>query len=221
MIRPPVARRLGDERGFTLVELLIVAVISAAVLGSAAVMATNVQTAYSYEADDAAVQQEARYALEWIARTLLAAGSNPYGIGVSDCPAPGTAFAALRLDPDGDGIHDDVRVQADISPPNGLLVGGPGLCNEAGEDITIGHDPVNLTVTRRDMATDAAPVAVTDGVFPQLRFTYLTANRAVTTVPAAIAYVQVRLTGRSDGRNAYTGQFTTFAYQSEVRLRSR
>ncbi len=210
-----------DEGGFSLIELLIAAFITTTVVGSAAMLASRVQNAYSSELDDAAVQQEARFALDWIARTLAPAGSNPYNIGISACPSAGTVFAAIRLDPDGDGIDDDVRIQADVNPPNGLLVGLGGACNESGEDITIGHDPVNLVVTRRDRATDAAPVAVTDRVFTQLQFTYLTVNRVVTTTPASIAYVQVALTGRSRSPNAHTGQPATFTYRSEVRIRAR
>ncbi len=217
----PLTARVQDQSGFSLIELLIAAFITTTVVGSAAMLASRVQTAYSSELDDAAVQQEARFALDWIARTLAPAGSNPYNIGTSACPSAGTAFAAIRLDPDGDGIHDDVRVQADVNPPNGLLVGLGGACNESGEDITIGHDPVNLVVTRRDRATDAAPVAVSDRVFTQLQFTYLTVNRVVTTTPASIAYVQVALTGRSRSPNPYTGQPATFTYQSEVRIRAR
>lgn len=218
----PITARVQDEGGFSLIELLVAALITTIVVGSAAMLASKVQTAYSSELDDAAVQQEARFALDWIARTLAPAGSNPYNIGTSACPSAGTAFAAIRLDPNGNGIHDDIRVQADVNPPNGLLLGlGGGACNESGEDITIGHDPVNLVVTRRDRATDAAPVAVTDRVFTQLRFTYLTVSRVVTTTPPSIAYVQVVLTGRSRGRNLNTRQFSTFTYRSEVRIRAR
>jgi hypothetical protein len=226
--------RVRGEGGFSLIELLVAALITTTVVGSAAILASRVQVAYSSELGDAAVQQEARFALDWIARTLAAAGSNPYNVATSACPAAGTVFAAIRLDPDGDGIHDDVRVQADVNPPNGLLVGvggaggcdvgvgGAGGCDdESGEDITIAHDPVNLVLTRRDRATDAAPVAVTDRVFTQLQFTYLTVNRVATTTPADIAYVQVALTGRSRSRNLNTRQFSTFTYQSEVRIRAR
>lgn len=204
---------------------MIVAAITAAVIGAAVTMASNVQTMYAFQLNDAGVQQEARYALDWIARTLTPAGSNPYSITVSPCPVVATTFAALRLDPDGDTIHDDVRVQADINPPNGLLIGDVGACTgagaESGEDVTIAHDAVASTITRRDMATDTAPVAVTDAVFTQLLFTYLNTSRVVTVTPDAIAYVQVSLTGRSRSRNPFTGQFSTFTYQSEVRIRAR
>ena len=216
----PIGGRRRSEGGFSLVEMMIVAAITSAIVGAAVTMTSSVQTVYSYQLADAAVQQEARFAMDWIARMLSVAGSNPYSVTVSTCPVAGTTFAALRLDPDGDGIHDDVRVQADVNPPNGLLL-GQGSCNEPDEDVTIAHDPATLTLTRLDLATEATPVSVTDGVFTQLLFTYLTANRVVTTTPDDIVYVQVSLTGRSRSRNTYTGQFTTFAYQSEVRIRAR
>jgi len=195
--------------------------ITVTVLGAAVMLTTNVQRAYAHELDDATVQQEVRFAMEWITRTLETAGSNPYNVNVSACPTSGTTFAALRLDPDGDGIQDDVRVQADVGPPNGVVLGLTGACTEPGEDVTIAHDPVNSVLTRWDRGTDTSAVAVTDRVFTQLLFTYLTTTRTVTTTPAAVAYIQVSLSGQSRARNPYSGQFTTFAYQSEVRLRAR
>jgi Tfp pilus assembly protein PilW len=211
----------ADERGFSFVELLIVSFLTTAVVGSAVMMASQVQQGYSHQLDDAGVQQETRFVVDWIAKTIATAGSNPYRIVTSQCPAVGTAFQALRFDPDGDGIQDDVRIQADINPPNGLLIGVTGLCNESGEDITIAHDPQLNAITRLDRATDIAPVSVTSGVFTQLLFSYLTAARVATTAPAAAAYVRVSLTGRSTSPNQNTGDFQTFSYSSEVRLRSR
>jgi Tfp pilus assembly protein PilW len=215
-------RRLAsDDRGFSLVELLIVAFLTTAVVGSAVMMASQVQQGYSHQLDDAGVQQETRFVVDWIAKTLATAGSNPYRIVTSQCPATGTAFQALRFDPDGDGIQDDVRIQADINPPNGLLIGVLGTCNEPGEDITIAHDPQVNAITRLDRATDVSPVPMTSGVFTQLLFSYLAADRTATTVPASAAYVRVSLTGRSTAANQNVGGFQTFTYSSEVRLRSR
>jgi Tfp pilus assembly protein PilW len=216
-----VGARSRDERGFTISELIITMGITVTVIGAAVALATNVQRAYSYEMSDATVQQEGRFAMDWITRTLASAGSNPYRITVSDCPSNGTAFAALRLDPNGNGIQDDVRVQADVNPPNGALLGLTGACTEAGEDVTIAHDIANNQLTRWDRATEAQAVPVTDQIFTQLRFTYLTTARVATTTPNQIAYAQVSLSGRSRSRNTYSGQFTTFTYQSEVRVRAR
>lgn len=214
-------RRDLDERGFSLIELMIVCLITAMVIGSAAMLASQVQRAYTHELDDAAVQQEGRFVLDWIGKTLASAGSNPYNITVTDCPAAGTVFTPLLLDPDADGIHDDIRVTADINPPNGVLLGLAGACNEAFEDVTIAHDAAANTITRWDRGTDAGPVAISDSVFTFLRFTFLTVARAATTTPAAIAYVQVELRGRSRAINPHTGTQTTFVFRSEVRVRAR
>ena len=218
-----------DERGFSLVELMIVALISTMIIGSAVALSSQVSKTYSHQLDDAAVQQEARFAMEWITRTIAAAGSNPYGAGPSVCPVAGTPFTPIWLDPDGNGANDDIRVHADVNPPNGFLTGGPlGGCIESGEDVTIAIARVNPlpapnALTRFDQALDAATgaVAVTDQVFTRLQFTYLTAAGAVTANPLLIARVQVNLTGQSRSRDANTSRFRTFAYQSEVRVRAR
>jgi prepilin-type N-terminal cleavage/methylation domain-containing protein len=212
---------LAGAAGFSLIELLIAMGLSSVVLGSAVMLSTGVQKTAAHQSDDAAVQQDARYALDWIRQTIVSAGSNPYNASTTACPSSGTPFAAIRLDPNGNGLPDDIRVQADINPPNGLIQGQAGACNEAGEDVTIAHDPQTNTLTRFDRARDASPVAVTDAVFTALTFTYLTAGRAVTTNPAAVAYVRVSLTGRSRARNPNTRTASTFDYETEIRVRSR
>ena len=111
--------------------------------------------------------------MDWIRRTIEQAGSNPYSVSVSECPAAGTAFQAIRMDPDGDGQPDDIRVQADVGIPDGLIVGSAGNCTQADEDVTIAHNPANNTITRFDRGTDAGPIAWTDGVFTGLQFQYL------------------------------------------------
>lgn len=216
-------RRSLDEGGFSLVEMMIAAGITMAVVGAAVALSTNIQTVYSYELDDAAVQQEARFAMEWITRTIAAGGSNPYDIGSDvavalSCTAETPGF---QIDPDGDTVNDDIRISADVNPPNGLLAGDPILCAEGGEDVIITHDAGARTITREDAALDVAPVAMTDRVVTNLRFTYLNSNRAAAATAAAIAYVQVDLTVQSKARNPYTGVPSSYSYKSEVRVRGR
>ncbi|MGH9310033.1 MAG: PilW family protein [Vicinamibacterales bacterium] len=209
-----------NEAGFSLVELLIAMGISLAVMAAATTLARGVQQTYQHQLHDVTVEQEARYALDWMSRTIVTAGSNPYSVNITNCPAAGTAVQPIRIDPDADGINDDIRIQTD-SRPNGLILGAPGACNEPNEDITIAHDgPPNNVIRRFDRGVDAAPVAMTEGIFTQLRFTYLTANMAVTSVPGSIRFVRIAVQGQSRGRNPHTGQFTTFSLQQDVRLRT-
>lgn len=214
--------RLASQSGFTLVEFMIAAGITIAVLGGTIALATQLQQGYTTQLEDATVEEEARFTLDWIARIMRSAGANPYTISLSPCPDANTTFQALRLDPNGNGIQDDVRVQADINPPNGLLVGAAGDCDaETGEDITIAHDVDNRVITKRDHAVDAAGVPMTEPIFTELLFTYLTSARVATTNPAAVAYVQIRVTGRSRNLNPITQEFTLATMDTEVRLRVR
>ncbi len=151
-------RTLRDARGFTLVEFMIACLITTAVLGGTVMLASQLQQGYATQLDDVLVEQEVRYALDWITRILRSAGSNPYSVDDVALPVSPHRFAAIRIDPDGDGIDDDLRIQADISPPNGILGGElRGNCTEEGEDVTIAHDADALTITREDNNIDARP----------------------------------------------------------------
>ena len=215
----------GPEVGFTLVELLLAVSLAMIVIGTAVAIAADMQRVYGHALDDTAARQEARYALDWMARVVAAAGSNAYGIGAAAPPAcEGIPFEALNLDPDGNGVHDDLRVHADINPPNGVLVGDPAngvACDESGEDVTIAIDRGDRVITRRDLATDAGPLPATDAVFTDLRFTYFTAERLETTLPGEVAVVRIAVTAESRARHPVTGRFTRFTYRRDVRIRSR
>lgn len=210
------------ERGFALIEVLISSAITLFIVAAAMTLVSTVERAYSFELNDAAAQQETRLAVEWIKRTISVAGSNPYSLTISACPVTDTAFAAIRLDPDEDGLDDDIRVQADINPPNGLLLGKVfGECDEEGEDVTIGYDPATRALTRRDAALDRTALPVTDGIFTALRFRYMSATRVETRTPEAIRFVQVMVATESRSPNPYTGRPRTFSTTSEIRLRAR
>ena len=212
---------LRDARGFTLVEFMIAALIMTAVLGGTVMLASQLQQGYTTQLDDVVVEQEVRYALDWVARILRSAGSNPYSLLTSDCPSVGTPFEAIRIDPDGDGEDDDIRIQADISPPNNLLGGAVGVCDEAGEDVTIAHDAAASTITLEDNNVDLAPEAMTEPIISELVFTYLTSARNVTTNPDLVSYVQVEMTGRSKAYNAILGEHPDTTLTTEVHVRTR
>lgn len=206
MTTPPRASLRG-EQGFTLVEFLVVALIMAAVLTGTVVLATQMQQSYVTQLDDAGVEQEARYALDWIARELRSAGSDPYGIVADD--------QEVWIDPDGGADNNSIRMMSDIHPPDGVL-------DDDGEDVTIAFDAANRVITRADAnAADPAAIPMTDAIFTDLRFTFLNANRIVTTNPKLVAYVQVQVTAESRARNVFLGEPTTATLATDIRLRTR
>jgi type II secretory pathway pseudopilin PulG len=209
---------MRDERGFSMIELMIAVLVSLAVLGSAASVISAVQNTYAHQMDDATVEQEARFAMDFIRRTIEQAGSNPYSISASACPNV-PDFEGIRIDPNGDG--KSIRVQADVGTPDGLLVGDGITCGQANEDVTIGLDAATNTITRFDRGTDGAAVAWTDGVFTNLQFQYFDEAMAVTADENDIRVIRVTITGRSRSARPGVAEGTSFTLESDVRLKSQ
>ena len=69
------------------------------VLGGAVVMTSQVQQSFRRQIEDAAGEQEGRYALDWVSRliravrqqSLTACPCHPPAAQTSDCPAPANA----------------------------------------------------------------------------------------------------------------------------------
>lgn len=219
----PLARRArhSSQAGFTLVELLVSTLVGMGLMGAAFLVTRQVSQAANPLFDGAMIQEEGQFAVEWITSALRQAGNNPYRISVSACPSANTAFAPITIDPNSTGLADNIRVHADVSPPNGVLGGLAGACNEPGEDITIAHDVANLQITRRDNNVDAAPVSVTDSVISRLRFAFLNSTRVATAVSGQVAYVQVTVVATTPSRDEARGQPTIYTLTSEVRIRLR
>jgi Tfp pilus assembly protein PilW len=190
---------MRDERGFSMIELMIATLVSLLVLGSAASVISGVQNTYVHQMDDATVEQEERF--------------------VMDCTGAQTAFQGIRINPNGDG--KSIRVQADVGRPDGLLVGSGGSCTQGNEDVTIGYDAATQTITRYDRGTDAAAVGWTDGVFTNLQFQYYDESMAVTAVADDVRVVRVTLTGRSRSARPGTSVGATFTLTSDIRLKAK
>lgn len=218
---------LHSERGFTLAELLVASVATMVVLGAAVALTSQVQTGYRRQLEDAAAEQEARYALDWIGRYVRAAANNPTGAATSGCPALNTNVVAVQFDPNNDDVDSDVRLMTDANPPDGMHGGaGPPNCNQANEDVTISLDDAANTITFFDNNTGGAVSTRTDTVIDDLRFIFRDSARNVlnTTVvgnQGNVVYIETRITVRTRTVNAQTGQPSTRTLSSEVKIRSR
>ena len=208
------------EAGFTLLELLMAMSISTAIMGSIVVISGQLQRSYYSQIEGASVQQEARFALDWIVRELNAAGNNPMGVDTGACPSSGTVFRAIRRDPNADNVQNDIRIHSDFNG-NGLLGGLSSACTEAGEDITIQLNTTTNTIQRRDNNTEMAAVDKSDSVITGLTFAYLDSNRATTTTDASASFIQITVTAQTPTINANNGQRQSFTETAEVRVRSR
>jgi len=212
---------LRSERGFTLIELMVAMVCTTIVLGGAVALTSQVQNGYRRQLEDSAGEQEARYAMEWIGRYLRGAGNNPFNVPSSNCPGANTTFYGIIMDPNGDGVNDDITLQSDSNPPDRLIGGSTGNCTQANEHVTISFDATNHTIVFLDEAVGASATTRTDNVINALQFEYLDSDGEITTHQADVFYVRTNITIRSRTIVAATGQPVTRTLSSEIRVRNR
>ena len=212
---------MRSAAGFTLFELLVAMGISLGVLGASAALSAQMQGAYRFQAEAAEANQEGRYAIEWIERYLRAAGNNPHSLAVTPCPLAGTPVTGIRFDPDGDGIDDDIRLQADTAPVNGRIGGAAGACTEPGEDLTIAHDPAQLTITLTDNNVGRTADTRSDSIVTGLQFIYRDAGSNQTAIATTVVFIETVVTVRSRVNNPNTGVPGVYVLRSTVRVRNR
>lgn len=213
--------QIREERGFTLMELMVASVVTMLVVGGAVALTSQIQNGYRRQLEDSAGEQEARYALEWIGRYLRGAGNNPFSVTKSDCPGANTDFFGVIIDPNGDGVNDDITLQMDSNPPDGKVGGESPACDQANEHVTISFDEDTNTIEFLDEAVGASATTRTDNVIDNLEFVYLDSARVPTNVQANVFYVQVQITIRTRTVNASAGTPDTRTLQSEIRVRDR
>jgi type II secretory pathway pseudopilin PulG len=214
------AIRLTDQRGFTLVELLVASVCTIIVLGSAVALTAQIQSGYRRQLEDSVGEQEARYALDWIGRYLRSVGNNPFNRTSSACPTAGTAFVGLIPNL----TTGTLTIQSDSNPPDGLIGGSAGLCNQTNEHVTISHNATLHEIQFLDQAVGTTATTRTDKVIDNLQFVYLDSNRNAwdpATSASNIFYVRTVITIRTRTINATTGAPITRTISSEIRVRSR
>ena len=205
---------------------MISTLVTTMVLGGAVMMTSQVQQSFRRQIEDSAGEQEGRYALEWVSRMIRAAGNNPYALPqnpgyTSACPAAGTAYAWLVMDPNADGIDNDVRLQTDSNPPDGLLGGPAGTCTQANEDVTVSFDAGTNSITFLDNNLGGSASIRTDAVIESLLFVFKDVSHVPTVTAANVVYVETQVTVRTRTVNASTGLPETRLLTQEVRVRGR
>lgn len=116
--------RTGNQRGFTLLELLIASALLVPLVVTLFLTVETMQQAYSKGEERADEQQNARMAMARMVRELRAAGLDPDTV-ISRLPVPAVIQTAemnrvaFIADPDGDGVSKKIEYRLDLSvdPP--------------------------------------------------------------------------------------------------------
>jgi len=225
---------LKDDRGFTLMELMVASMVTVIVLGSAVALTSQIQNGYRRQIEDSAAEQEARYALDWIGKAIRGAANNPTSAAVTECPGAGTPIRAVQYDPGGDNVHNDLRLMTDANPADGLFGGSAasGGCNQSGEDVTIALDDDAHTITFFDNNTGGEVSTRTDTVIESLEFRFRNSTHGLIVptpwVSAAnpgnagsVVYIETRIRIRTRTIDPLTGEPMTRELSQEVKIRSR
>jgi len=221
-----MSMNLRNDRGFTLAEVMVATLVTTLVLGGAVMLTSRVQESFKRQIEDSAGEQEGRYALDWVSRLIRGAGNNPFSLPIAEgdlaaCPiaAGGTPYSWVIMDPDADGINDDIRLQTDSNPPDGIL--GGAACDQKNEDVTVSFDPETSSITFRDNNLDDGAEVRTDAVIDNLLFVFKNDEHEPTADVANVVYVETQIIVRTRTINPLTMLPETRLLTQEVRLRGR
>jgi type IV pilus assembly protein PilW len=181
--------------GFTLVELMVSMGIGMVIL--AAVTTTFMSQTRIYNAQEQIneMQQNARGALDIIAREVKMAGYKPSGGGFN-----GVTYSTTQL-----------MVQADLDS-NGAI----STSSTANEQITYAFDSANQRITR---AVGSGSAQVLAEHITAFTFSYLNSTGAATTVSANIRQVSITITAKTakpDPNFTANGGYRTYTVSATI-----
>lgn len=177
--------RIHNRAGFSIMEVMIALVVFSIIMGAMMGVVYNVQRRYVDQRERVRAQESLRVAQMTLAPLLRAAGANPRE----------TATTIVNVDPDNDGLFDDLRVTTDFNPVDGDT-------NDPLEDVQVWVATDTLWI-RWQTGAAAQPLA-----WPvrSLTFEYYANNGAKYTVAAqTVGATRARFILESP-RDARTGQ---------------
>lgn len=178
-----------DERGFSLVETLVVSVVLLVALGMATQIFVQGNTAYVQQRAYDEARSNASAALDMTVRLLRSAQT-------------------ITVDPEGNLIADSVRIVSDWNPRDGDT-------NDPYENVTF--TTAGGTLFKREPA-DAAAVAFADRI-ASIRFNYWTPAGVALATPWTAAQAQLGLVGVTVQTTPINGQQVTVTSSASVRRR--
>jgi type IV pilus assembly protein PilW len=198
---------MGQDKGFTLVELLVAVFVAGIVMTGVYTAYYSQQKSYTAQEQMAELQQNLRSAMYFMAKEIRMAGCNPLGT------ADTAGFQAVGSDTVSFSM--DIRGQSAISSPDGDT-------GDANETIVYTLSDWNGDgiddLMRNTPPTGNAPIAEN---IDALNFVYLDADENVTADRFAVRSVQIALvarTGRADPGFTDTTTYTNL--QGETILAS-
>jgi type IV pilus assembly protein PilW len=163
----------NNERGFTIIELVVGLAISLILLGVAVKIFLVQQRSYNVQAQLSEMQQNIRSAMDMIARETKMAGYDPTGAGFD-----GIEYDATKI---------QLQILADLT--------GDGDTGDPNEDITYRYYPADFQIKRKESTGGGfQPLAENITAFD---FDYYDASGTGTDTSTAIRQIEISITGRT------------------------
>lgn len=197
--------RHGDERGFSLAELLVVTAVVGVVMAGVTGIFLGSQQSFLRGTNQIEAQQSARVAIERMIQEIRGAGYDPMRAGFPAITAQTATGLTLQNDWNGNGV---------IEPGITVTVGGI----VRGEQVTYSLSGTDLR--RQESGVDGLPLVVAAGV-EQLAFQYRDAADAITAVAANIRSVVMTVGTRPEQQTASALGMAQVVMVDRVRLRNR
>jgi len=199
------------NKGFSVVEALIVVAILGVVLGSIFGIAYQAQRSFDAEKRFTETSQHARVAMDEIVRYIRQAGNDPY-------PKEGTPFPAVEV-----VTGNVINVRSDITGSYDGVTGDPDkLLNSPMEDVTIRYDSGAKTVSIQDNRAGGGFQVLADHIevpSGESFFGFFDSSGGATTDPKKIVSVQVTMAAKTPPRAG--SKINTVTYRSHVFIRSK
>ena len=184
------------QKGFSLVELLIVIALLSVLMSITGQILVQVQGGYVSQNELMEAQNYAMATMDTLARLIRQAGNDPQRID----------FVPIDPDPDGNGEWDSIHIRSDWNPPDGLL-------DDPNEDIVFSTQNGTLFVEE----SGQVPTEFLDGI-ESVTFSYFDRDNNPITDPAvtpdSIAHIRFDLEIQPEGSPSRT-------FSSGITIRTR
>lgn len=201
-------RRIFNQRGFTLAELLVVTALVGLVMAGVLSLLMSSNQSYQRGTNQVEAQQAARVAMARMAQEIREAGYNP---STATTFNPVISFSATGLT-----IQNDWNANGVID--NTITVTDPVKGTPRGEQVIYALSGANLT--RRETGVDGTPQVLISGV-QSLAFEYLDITDTVTATAANIRTVVMTATvSQFTGPTAATNS-ANVVLTNRIRLRNK
>jgi type IV pilus assembly protein PilW len=183
-------RKMRSDRGFTLLELLVVILILGVVMAGVYSVYSSQQKSFLIQEDVAEMQQNLRAAMFTMVKEIRLAGCNPTGKATAGIVTANANSINITMDISGNDPN--------VDPPDGDT-------GDANENVTYAlmdtnGDGINDSLGRR-IPGAPQPEAVASGI-EALNFVYLDGNGNVTADLTQIRSVQLTVVARTENPSA-------------------